>query len=178
MRVVRAVDARREPWRNGAGWTSELARSPEGAGEYDWRLSVADVETDGPFSAFTGCDRILVLLDGAGMRLRLDAEEVTLGRRLDSIRFAGEQAVAAELIAGATRDLNLIWRRDACSVELHRHDGDSGRDDVAVGGAPGQQVVAYWPGTGDAEVGDRGEAWTPGRDGEALAFLISFTKGT
>ena len=52
------------PWKNGGGVTSELARSPQ-ADEFDWRLSVAEVATDGPFSQFPGIDRLLVLLSGA-----------------------------------------------------------------------------------------------------------------
>ena len=60
------------PWKNGGGTTREIAAFPPGAGldDFGWRLSVAEVERDGPFSVFSGVDRTIVLLDGAGMRLR------------------------------------------------------------------------------------------------------------
>lgn len=112
----------RERWRNGLGWTREIARFPEDIEVWDWRLSVAEVEHDGPFSAFPGCERELVLLAGAGMRLRFeDGEVAELRPPHGRHRFAGERALAAELLAGPTQDFNLIWRRDRVAAQLlHR----------------------------------------------------------
>ncbi|MBV9975040.1 MAG: HutD family protein, partial [Hyphomicrobiales bacterium] len=61
MRVLRAGQHRRMPWKNGGGETTEIIASPEGAGldEFDWRISMARVATDGPFSRFAGVDRTL-----------------------------------------------------------------------------------------------------------------------
>ena len=51
-------------WRNGGGRTRELLAWPDAA---DWkvRVSVADVESDGPFSAFPGVQRWFAVLEGA-----------------------------------------------------------------------------------------------------------------
>ena len=117
--VIPANEYRRERWRNGLGWTREI----HAAGDpWQWRLSIAEIEQDAPFSSFPGVDRELVLLSGNGMRLRFDDGESTLlepphGR----LRFAGERAVTGELVDGPTQDFNLMWRRDAIDAQLwHR----------------------------------------------------------
>ena len=118
MQVVRAADAVAMPWRNGGGVTREYLVQPSDEG-YDWRLSVAEVATNGPFSEFAGFDRILVLLSGAGMVLRFaDASDVTLSEPLQHHRFAGEAAVHATLVHGPTTDLNLFWRRERWQAVL------------------------------------------------------------
>jgi environmental stress-induced protein Ves len=110
-------------WKNGAGLTREVATHPPGAGldDFDWRLSVAEVARDGLFSAFAGVDRQLVLLDGVGMRLRSPdgALDCWLERPGDSLSFAGEAQVAAELTNGPTRDFNVMTRRGRWHAELH-----------------------------------------------------------
>ena len=122
LTLLPANEYRRERWKNGLGWTREILRHPAGADAWDWRLSIAEVEKDGPFSAFPGCDRELVLLAGEGMRLHFsDGDCVTLLPPHSRHRFAGERALDAELLAGRTHDFNVIWRRDAVDVSvLHR----------------------------------------------------------
>ncbi|MFY2762944.1 HutD family protein [Arenimonas sp. MALMAid1274] len=117
-----ANEYQRDRWRNGRGWTREILRHPEGAAEWQWRVSIAEIDQDAPFSAFPGCDRELVLLSGEGMHLKFeDGEQVTLLPPHDRIRFAGERALSAELIQGPTHDFNLMWRRDAVEATLlHR----------------------------------------------------------
>lgn len=122
LRPLPAHEYRRERWRNGQGWTREVLRMPEGVDDWDWRLSIAEIEQDGPFSSFPDIERELVLLHGNGMRLRFDDGEV---REVlpphDRVRFAGERVLACELVDGPTHDLNLMWRRDRIDAELwHR----------------------------------------------------------
>lgn len=120
VRVIRADDATVMPWRNGGGTTREYASHPT-TGDFSWRVSVARVDSDGPFSEFSGCDRILVLLGGDGMTLRsVEGEDVTLTHPLDLHRFPGEVPLRAELLDGPTTDLNLIWRRDLWEVDVAR----------------------------------------------------------
>jgi environmental stress-induced protein Ves len=116
------------PWKNGGGMTREVAAFPAqqaGAGprEFVWRVSVAEVAQAGPFSRFDGVDRTLVLLAGAGMLLdELDGASVVnthvLRQPLDVARFAGETRVDARLVDGATRDFNLMVRRDVAQGDL------------------------------------------------------------
>lgn len=123
-RILRAGDYRRERWRNGAGWTRQVhAQAATVAGaDWDWRLSIAEIDADAPFSAFPGVDRELVLLQGNGLRLRFDDGELReLQPPHDRLRFAGERALVGELVDGPTVDFNLMWRRDAIDAQLwHR----------------------------------------------------------
>ena len=108
------------PWKNGAGWTSEILCEPA-QGEWTWRLSIADIEADAPFSRFPGIERELVLLQGNGLRLAFeDGYAHTLHPPHDSLRFAGEQACTGVLLDGPTRDFNLMWRRGVVEARLWR----------------------------------------------------------
>src|SRR5690606_5328674 len=122
-RVIPANEYRRERWRNGFGWTREIhARRGAPDAGWDWRLSIAEIERDAPFSAFPGVDRELVLLRGNGLRLRFDdGESCLLEPPHGRLRFAGERPLTGELVDGPTHDFNLMWRRDAIAAELlHR----------------------------------------------------------
>ncbi len=120
-RFVRAAALKATPWKNGGGVTREIAAYPVGASldTFVWRLSVADVERPGPFSRFAGIDRTLVLLAGAGMRL-IEAGGAThaLMEPLSIARFDGDAPLEAQLVDGATRDFNLMVRRDRARAEL------------------------------------------------------------
>jgi environmental stress-induced protein Ves len=122
--VIPANEYRRERWRNGLGWTREIhAHATAGSSDdWAWRLSIAEIEQDAPFSAFPGIDRELVLLSGNGLRLRFDDGEVReLHPPHDKLRFVGERAVTGELLDGPTQDFNLMWRRDLVEAQLwHR----------------------------------------------------------
>jgi environmental stress-induced protein Ves len=113
MRLVRLTraDYRRMPWRNGGGWSTEIARHPAGEDAFDWRVSIAEIGADGPFSAFDGCERSLVLLEGAGMEVRIDGAPSLVDRRGQVLAFDGAAAVQCRLLDGPTRDFNVITRR-------------------------------------------------------------------
>lgn len=120
-RVIPAATYHRERWRNGLGWTREILRLPE-QGDWQLRLSIAEIEQDAAFSAFPGVERELVLLEGEGLRLRFaDGRCETLLPPYQRLRFAGEDALTGELVDGLTRDFNLMWRRADLHAELlHR----------------------------------------------------------
>ncbi|HZW51129.1 MAG TPA: HutD family protein [Rudaea sp.] len=114
------------PWKNGGGWTTQLAAFPESGtnavAPFDWRVSIAEIESDGAFSAFPGYDRHIALLEGIGMELRFEnAETQRLDQRLRFVPFAGEAPVYGKLVSGPVRDFNVMTRRDSCRAEiLHR----------------------------------------------------------
>lgn len=114
MRIVRAADCRILPWKNGGGATAQIAIYPEGASldDFDWRISMAHVGSDGPFSTFFGIDRTLSVLTGNGIRLVFgDRETTTLDRTSEPFAFSGERAVRGLLVDGAIDDLNVMTRR-------------------------------------------------------------------
>jgi environmental stress-induced protein Ves len=115
--IVRAAELKAVPWKNGGGATREIAASPKGAAfdTFDWRVSVADVSAAGVFSVFEGIDRVLTLIEGAEMVLVDETGPRHALARWDSLAFAGETRIAAELPHGPTRDFNLMLRRDRVS---------------------------------------------------------------
>lgn len=118
LRFLAGAAARRVRWRNGLGWTRELLCVPD-ADDWTWRLSIAEIEQTAPFSSFPGIDRVLVLLSGSRLRLAFDdGETQLLEAPYAHHRFAGERAVTGELLAGPTRDFNLMWKRDAVDAQL------------------------------------------------------------
>lgn len=119
-RIIRRHEYRRMPWSNGAGWTSEILRVPA-ADDWQWRLSIAEVDVAAPFSSLPGIDRELVLLTGNGMRLSFeDGQTCELQPPHDGLRFAGERKLVGEPIDGPSSDFNLMWKRDAIDAELWR----------------------------------------------------------
>ncbi|TQI75927.1 hypothetical protein FHT98_3716 [Bosea sp. AK1] len=134
MRIIRAADCKVMPWKNGGGTTTEIAVSPEGAalGDFDWRISMANVGADGPFSSFPGIDRTLSVLTGNGIRLAFgDGETASLDRATAPFFFAADRAVDGVLVDGAIDDLNVMSRRGAWSHSVERLSG--GSHEVAAG---------------------------------------------
>jgi environmental stress-induced protein Ves len=114
IRVLRAAGHVTMPWKNGGGVTTEIAVHPAGASleTFLWRISMAHVASDGPFSRFDGVDRTLVLLDGHGMRLDIeDRTPVTLVEGSDPLPFPADVPTSAHLLDGPIRDLNVMTRR-------------------------------------------------------------------
>lgn len=114
MRIIRREDYRRMPWKNGQGMTEEVLCFPAGSDseQFDWRVSIAHIGTDGPFSLFPGVDRTIALLEGNGLLLDLpDDRTVTLSGTSAPFSFPGEWSVAGRNLDGPTMDLNVMTRR-------------------------------------------------------------------
>lgn len=125
IRRLRPADYRRMPWRNGGGTTTEIAVSPDDVspdrGRFLWRLSVADVTADGPFSRFEGYDRHIMLLEGGGMTLACGVHGTIDLRPFVARSFSGDWQVHGALAAGPVRDLNLIVDRARAVGVLGAH---------------------------------------------------------
>ena len=109
MKLMRFIDAPAQRWRNGGGVTRELLAWPS-ASEWQVRISVADIEVDGPFSPYPGVERWFTVLQGAGVELTIDGTATQLARGDQAVRFDGAAAAHARLLDGPTRDLNLMLR--------------------------------------------------------------------
>ncbi|MBE2164377.1 HutD family protein [Acinetobacter oleivorans] len=108
IELIRADQYTKMLWKNGAGFTLEIARS-QGDADFDWRISMADVTTSGPFSLFPNKQRIISVLDGKGLVLHVDDLPAKTLNQGDIFAFHGESQVQSELVDGAIRDLNLIY---------------------------------------------------------------------
>jgi uncharacterized protein len=97
------------PWRNGGGQTRELLTRPE-HGPWQLRISLADIDRDGPFSAFAGTQRWFAVIEGAGVLLRFGERVHTVTPDSTPLRFDGAAAPECSLLDGPTRDLNLMQR--------------------------------------------------------------------
>jgi environmental stress-induced protein Ves len=131
--VLRWDELEAMPWKNGGGSTRNVAAAPAGSGpgHFDWRVSIAEVAADGPFSAFPGVERVIMLVDGGEMALEVDGVTHWL-ERFDVLAFSGEATTLCRVPSGPTRDLNLMTRGDCATGTVHRVDV-AGRYEAAVG---------------------------------------------
>jgi uncharacterized protein len=114
IELIRARDYREQPWKNGGGLTREIAVafSDDASKQVLWRVSLATIDRDGPFSEYRGYDRTIVALDAGPVELDVDGKVVALEPGQPH-EFRGEARVACRLHGAATRDLNAMTLRDA-----------------------------------------------------------------
>ncbi|MGO6846647.1 HutD family protein (plasmid) [Rhizobium ruizarguesonis] len=191
MRILRAGDHKRMPWKNGKGETVEIAVFPPDASinDFDWRISMATVAEDGPFSIFPGIDRTLAILDGNGMVLDVaGSSPVLLTTASDPLAFPADVPVAARLEDGAITDLNVMTRRNGLSHTLIRIDVDGSK---TVPLPPSKCLLLCHRGAlsfrrdgeigalaaGDALLIEGAAATVLKIDGEARGYLASITTG-
>jgi uncharacterized protein len=123
VRTLRSSDYRRMPWKNGGGETTEIAVWPERAGldDFGWRVSMARVERDGPFSAFPGIDRTLTILDGEGLRLAVaNRPSIVLDAAAEPFSFPADAPTDSTLVGGPVADLNVMTRRGSFTHSVQR----------------------------------------------------------
>jgi uncharacterized protein len=173
MSIIRLRECRPTPWKNGMGRTRELAIHPAGASmdDFIWRVSVAEVDSASPFSAFPGIDRHIALLQGAGFTMTLDDGRVhSLTTPFTPFAFPGEAQVSVRLIGGPTRDFNLMIRRDRARGELVVWEGPCRQvvDDAVA-------LIFCAQGHVDTSEGrlQPGEAWLPIRQTDRVTLSSS-----
>jgi uncharacterized protein len=115
-RLLPLHDVHPQRWRNGGGLTRELLAWPS---PNDWqvRVSVADIDVDGPFSPYADVERWFTVLQGKGVDLVIDGRSTRLVRGDPPIRFDGTAEACARLVDGPTRDLNLMLRGASGSIQ-------------------------------------------------------------
>ena len=151
-------------------------------GDFAWRASVAEVDSDAPFSRFPGIDRQIVLLDGTGFRMTLDDGQThELTTPFAPFAFAGECEVAVSLVRGPTRDFNLMVRRGPLRGELQvwRAPGPWSLADgiVLVHAARGRIDTARGPLLpGDSWLAGAAPAGTIVLHDDALALAVRITR--
>ena len=123
-------------WKNGGGATREIACWPAGAGvaDFAWRISVATISKAGPFSAFPGVDRQIMLLDGDGVHLRGEGIDHVLDARWQPFAFSGDVTLGCSLLGGTSTDFNVMARRGRWRAQVQVLDSaaDAGRVDAGL----------------------------------------------
>ena len=149
---IALADATPLPWKNGGGVTRELLAWPPGVADWHWRISVAQVDGDGPFSAFEGVRRWFAVLDGAGVELALGQGSAVQTQRLtqqsEAFCFDGALPVYCALTNGPTQDFNLMVRSVHARAQMQRVRGA-----LAVS-AHNASVCALWAGANGAVLRD------------------------
>jgi environmental stress-induced protein Ves len=117
--LIRLSEAPASPWRNGGGVTHELAAGPARE-DWSWRISVAEVAADGPFSDFAGVQRWFAVVRGAGVRLAIAWQVHEVIASSAPLEFDGAVKVDSWLLAGPTHDLNLMVQRARATGRMTR----------------------------------------------------------
>ncbi|WP_343313861.1 HutD family protein [Brucella sp. BE17] len=142
MRFLRHEHHKIVPWKNGAGVTRELALHEDEAlhSDFLWRISIATVDRDGPFSTFSSIDRTIAVLRGEGMILESPSQRVTMSSGGAPFCFDGETPIVAIIINGETTDLNAMTRR---GFFTHSMDRLTFSHTVAIDGESDETVVVF-----------------------------------
>lgn len=134
----------RTPWKNGGGTTVDIAFSGD-----VWRFGRTPIVKAGPFSDYTGFDRVQVLVSGSGLVLETPRGEIDVRQPFRPVRFAGETPIVRRLEAGPVEVVNLIGARAHVKIDITVLD-----EDRTLLLQPGTHIV-YSP-HGDAVVAVQG----------------------
>jgi uncharacterized protein len=170
MRIIRFTDLQQSPWKNGGGITREIAIL-HAADTLIWRLSIADVGVDGPFSRFEGMNRILTVVEGHGMAL-ISPHATLHADYAVPVSFDGALDIQSRLNDGPLRDVNLIYNPSLCSGHVQAIPASSTQ---AIEAKPGRTTALYCVAgsvqLGETEVLHKGDtALIPG---SALHFHVA-----
>ena len=105
------------PWANGRGTSYEIASDRDDAGNWSWRLAMAPVNEDGPFSRIECVNRFLAVVQGNGMLLTVDRKKLQC-LPMQVVRFRGDAITEAALTDGPIMDINLMIRRKEADGDM------------------------------------------------------------
>lgn len=138
--IIRADDIAATPWKNGGGLSRDLLFWPS-VDAWQVRVSLADITRDGPFSPYPGVERWFSVVEGDGVELQF-ADGSRVQRRGETpLCFDGAAAPGCRLLAGNTRDLNLMLQGVRGTLQ------------------PGPQFDADWPLRGRYDPASRTLHW-------------------
>ncbi len=109
IKIIRRCSFSATTWKNGGGITHEAIRVPPAGDQFLWRVSLAQIDSSGPFSEFSGYDRKMALLQGRGIALAFGNGDACELRSVgDYVEFDGAWPARCDLLDGPCVDLNLM----------------------------------------------------------------------
>jgi environmental stress-induced protein Ves len=137
--ILPALDRVAVPWKNGNGTTTQVAISPATAtiDNFDWRVSIATISGDAPFSRFDGVSRWIMPLDPEGFTMRVEGETTRLADR-EAFAFPGGSTVHAIKVRPGALDLSLMVRNTRAKGSLLAL---VIQDNTAIAAGPNESVV-------------------------------------
>jgi environmental stress-induced protein Ves len=123
-RIIRYRDLKWVPWKNRGGFAADLVVAPDLAGwdDFDWRVSTAIVEREGPFSHFPDCDRGMLILSEGVLRLTVhglrDPVDLQRAGQVNAFVFPGDVPVTGQPLAGAVTNINVMVHRGRFGFQM------------------------------------------------------------
>ena len=113
MKIIRKAELREGRWRNGMGVSWDIA-TDGGAGrdDFGWRLAIARIDSDVPFSHYPQVDRIFTLIEGQGLNLDFaDGRALAVDQPFVPHPYPCDVPTFCRLRDGPCRALNLFLKR-------------------------------------------------------------------
>lgn len=128
IQIIRYQECESSLWKNGGGSTKQLLISPKDADltNFDYRISIATISSDGPFSPFPGIDRQLCILEGAGVKLKMMSDDLAEPNQLilrpnePAFCFSGETQIESKLLDKQIIDFNVMTKRGKYRAYIER----------------------------------------------------------
>lgn len=127
IQIIRYEECESSLWKNGGGSTKQLLIWPKGANlsNFDFRISIATISSDGPFSLFHGIDRQLCILEGEGVKLMIyengaKSSELILRPSQPAFCFSGETQIESQLLDKQIIDFNVMTKRSKYRAYIER----------------------------------------------------------
>ncbi|MEL4300490.1 HutD family protein [Shewanella xiamenensis] len=127
IQIIRYQDCESSLWKNGGGSIKQLLISPKDADltNFDYRISIATISSNGPFSPFPGIDRQLCILEGEGVKLMMSdnaakSSELVLRPNQPAFCFSGETQIESQLLDKQIIDFNVMTRRGNYTARIER----------------------------------------------------------
>ncbi len=118
MQIIRRGEFREGRWRNGMGASWEIATDPPDGEDFGWRLAIARIDKDVPFSNYPGVDRIFTLFEGDGLDLDFEGRPALAVERLFVPHpYPCDVPTFCRLRNGPCHALNLFTRRGLWSAK-------------------------------------------------------------
>jgi environmental stress-induced protein Ves len=114
MRIIRSSEFEEGRWRNGMGVSWDIASWPMGTDDFGWRLAIARIDGDVPFSHYPQVARVFTLIEGQGLDLDFEGQPtLAVDRLFVPHPYPCDVPTFCRLRDGPCRALNLFMRREA-----------------------------------------------------------------